>query len=156
MKKYKSKSIFYCLSNKTVFWGCFATKQTNWFLLLVILINNFLFIMTNGIFFVWYASQWKTCLFLNFRHFCLHCGSQVSSTRRLRLCVFCFHSVLRQKYFSLQFTSKNKQGRMFTMTSWQLFTFWKSCSFCWKNFSRKQNSPVTLAGTTSLIIEISF
>lgn len=51
IESYNSKSVFYCLTSKT---ECFEVAlqclQTNWFLLLVILMKDFLFIMTNGIF----------------------------------------------------------------------------------------------------------
>lgn len=144
----KSAKVFFTI--KQNFEAALQHLQRDWFLLIVM--KDFPLITTDGIFSAFLVSQWKTCLFSNFRSFCLYCGSQVSSTRKLlTLCLSSPFNI--KKHFSFQFTSKNEQGRSYPDNYSPSKMVAASTGKPW--LQTRPLKIVPLAGTISLIIKIS-
>lgn len=147
----KSAEVFLTvLAIKQNFEAALQHLQRDCFLLTIM--KDFPLITTDGIFSAFLGSQWKACLFSNFRYFCLYCGSQVSSTRKLL--TLCLSSLFRiKKHFSLQFIRKSKQGCSYPDSYSPSKRVAASIGKPW--LQTRPLKIVPLAGTISLIIKIN-
>lgn len=118
--------------------------------------KDFLFIMTNGIFYTFLIHiSVEDLLILGLQTLLFILGSQVSNTRKLLImCLLSPFSIEAETLFPPVY--QLEQPRMFLMTSWQFFTFQKSCTLCWKTLPIEQNSSVSLADGISLVMKINF